>query len=387
MQKTQLWQWMLLVFIAALCLRVPLASLGPVIETIAHDLVLSRAQASLILTIPVVCMGFCALLAQPLSAYIGLERTIALCLVAAAIGVIIRSASHSIWIIGLGSFVIGTSIAITGPLISGFIKRYLSRQTARGMMLYSLGISMSGLLGTLTTLPLMHYFNWQWSTALLFWALPVALVGMIWMGCFMSKAGHLVQEIPVKLPWKNWRAWVLLIGFSLQSGTFYSLLAWLMPYLIENNFSATKANTLLNVFMITGPVGSIFFPLLLSKQSRQLVILACGIPIIFSLFMLSIAPSFMTYFVIALLGATANGGMFITILSLPFYEVDNVNGVASWTAMILSVGYLLSAITPTFFGFLRDATGSYQSVMWGMVGSAILMTGLLFYICTSKPKQ
>ena len=54
-------KYMLLIFIAAICLRVSITSIGPVLEVIVAELKLSRAMASLIVTIPVACMGVCAL--------------------------------------------------------------------------------------------------------------------------------------------------------------------------------------------------------------------------------------------------------------------------------------------------------------------------------------
>lgn len=373
-------KYMLLIFIAAICLRVSITSIGPVLEVVVAELKLSRAMASLIVTIPVACMGVCALLAQPLSVRFGLERTIAGCLLLTAFATFIRTGNHSIYLLGLGSMLVGTSIAIAGPLISGFVKRYSGVHISKGMMLYSLGISLSGMLGTFITLPLMRYAGLSWASALQFWALPIAIIGVVWALVFMRKQSSRIGEVSVRLPWTNRRAWALLISFGLQSGTFYSLLAWLMPYLREFHFSETQANHFLNLYMLMAPIGSICFPLLLAKCDRQWVIFSCGFGTMIALLWLAIDPHFATFFAISLVGITAGGGMFILILSLPFYEVDNANEVASWTAMILSIGYLISAIIPTIFGFLKDITGSYHGVMWGLFGVSTMMTVLLWYL-------
>lgn len=375
---------MLLTFIAALCLRVSITSIGPVIEIIALDLKLTRAAVSLVLTIPIICMGICALLAQPLSAKFGLERTIAGCILMVSLATFLRTLSSQLWLLALGSFLIGTSIAISGPLISGFVRRYFSTQINKGMMLYSLGISCSGMFGTIATIPLMRYFGLSWQEALELWALPIAAVGIIWAVYFIFKKSTKTQEIIVKLPWKNKRAWTLLIGFGLQSGTFYTILPWLMPYLIENGADASSANFTLNVFMFIAPLGSIIFPILLARFSHAWVIFSCGFMTMIALLGFALAPNFMPILMAIILGLSANGGMFILILTLPFYETKDVSEVASWTAMILSIGYLISAITPTFFGYIRDVTGSYQSIMWGLLINASIMTFLLTYLSAKK---
>ena len=64
------------IFLVALNLRATLASLPPLVQTIRSDLGLSGAVAGLLTTLPVLCMGVFAPVAQRLAHRIGREATL-----------------------------------------------------------------------------------------------------------------------------------------------------------------------------------------------------------------------------------------------------------------------------------------------------------------------
>ncbi len=372
-----------LVFLAAASLRVTLTSLGSIMEEISRDLALSSGVASLLLTIPVICMGVCALLAKPLSDRIGLERTITLSLFAIAISTFFRTHFDSRFLLFLSSFVMGTGIAIAGPLVSGYVKRHFKSRSGTGMMLYTLGVSASGVLGTLSSWIFTRYLGWSWPSALEFWAIPILLISVFWAFFYLFKQrAHLpVQEAAVNLPWGNIKAWLLIACFGLQSGLFYTLVAWLLPFLLEKGVPEVHANILLNISIFNGVLGGVVIPLLLARFGVKFTIYLSSYLVIALLALLLFAGNQLPllYITIFFLGIFASSGLFAIVMSLPFYEVSSGNAIASWTAMMLFGGYILSAIIPTFFGFLHDLTGAYETVFYGLLVSALVML-FCFYL-------
>lgn len=372
-----------LVFLAAASLRVTLTSLGSIMEEITRDLHLSSGIASLLLTIPVICMGVCALLAKPLSDRFGLERTITLSLFAIAISTFFRTHFDSKMLLFLSSFVMGTGIAIAGPLVSGYVKRHFKTKSGTGMMLYTLGVSVSGVLGTLSSWIFTRYFGWSWPTALEFWAIPILLISALWSAFYLFKKRLNLpkQEAAVNLPWGNPKAWLLIACFGLQSGLFYTLVAWLLPFLLEKGVPEVHANILLNISIFNGILGGIVIPFMLARFGLKFTIYFASFVVIGLLLLLlglgSQLP--LLYVTIFFLGIFASSGLFAIVMSLPFYEVSSGNAIASWTAMMLFGGYILSAIIPTFFGFLHDFTQSYHSVFIGLLVSALMML-FCFYL-------
>ncbi len=379
-----------LIFLAAATLRVTLTSLGPLMETIAEALSLSHTVVSLLLSIPVICMGFFALLAKPLSDRIGLERTITLSLFAIALSTFLRTHFNSVSLLIIASFIMGAGIAIAGPLASGFVKRYFGKESGKGMMLYSLGISVSGLLGSITAWVFTQYFGWGWAFSLEFWTYPILAISLYWAYYFLFAKGRVtvITEQQVNLPWNEPKAWLLILCFGLQSGLFYTIVAWLYPYLVERGIPQFHANVLLNIVIFNGLLGSFIIPFLLAKLRRSLVIYGASLLTVglFLLLILFGEQLIVAYAVIFVLGILVSAGLFTITLTLPFYEANNGNAVASWTAMMLFGGYIISAIIPTLFGYIYDITDSYQNVFLGLLFCSILLF-LAFYLFLNMKRR
>lgn len=122
---------MLALVLAAINLRPGITSFAPLIERIAHELNLSRSLISLTTALPVLLMGLLAPLAPRLAVRFGLERTISLCLGLIGLALMLRLLGDDpVILIGTAAMV-GAGIAVAGPLLSGFIKRYFSTALAR----------------------------------------------------------------------------------------------------------------------------------------------------------------------------------------------------------------------------------------------------------------
>src|SRR5690606_8288221 len=112
---------------ASLNLRPGITSLAPLIERIAAELALSRASISLTTVLPVMFMGLLAPLAPRLALRVGLERTLLGCLLLIGLALSLRLAATSSLVLIGSAALVGIGIALAGPLMSGFIKRYFAQ--------------------------------------------------------------------------------------------------------------------------------------------------------------------------------------------------------------------------------------------------------------------
>jgi CP family cyanate transporter-like MFS transporter len=122
---------LLALVLAAINLRPGITSLAPLIERIAAELSLSRSLISLTTALPVLCMGLLAPVAPRLALRFGLERTIVLCLGAITLALLMRLAGQASAILIASAVLLGAAIAVAGPLLSGFIKRYFVERMGR----------------------------------------------------------------------------------------------------------------------------------------------------------------------------------------------------------------------------------------------------------------
>lgn len=379
-----------LVFLAAASLRVTLTSLGPVMSDISASLSLSSAVVSFLVTIPVICMGIFALFASPLSYRFGLERVITFSLFLIGVSTITRSYFQSTTWLFLSSFLMGIGIAIAGPLLSGYVKHHFKQRSNVGMIFYTLGISISGVLGTMSSSILNHYLHWEWASTLQFWALPVLLVSAIWAAFYLFRGGTPAnQQAPkAKMPWNQPRAWMLVACFGLQSGLFYTNVAWLLPFLLEKGIDQFHANTLLNLSILNGIIGGFLIPIIVIRLGLRATSLgAIAVTIVAVMILLWGGNNLLLlYITVGILGVLVSSGLFALTMLLPFNEVDDGNSVASWTAMMLFGGYCFAAFIPTLLGWLYDLTGTYDTVFLGYLLNATLL-GIVFYRFFSRKKR
>ncbi len=378
-----------LVFLAAASLRVTLTSLSPVMSNIAESLALSKAVVSFLVTIPIICMGVFALTAAPLSNRFGMERMITISLFLIGVSTITRSYFQSTYLLFASSLLMGIGIAIAGPLLSGYVKRYFKKRSNVGMIFYTFGISISGVLGAMSSSILNQYLGWDWSVTLEFWAAPILIISGVWAVFYLFKnANNIVEDAPkAKMPWKEGRAWMLVACFGLQSGIFYTNVAWLLPFLLEKGIGSFHANLLLNLFIFNGVFGGFIIPVTVIKIGLRATSIGAISLVILSILILLFTEHnlFLLYFSIASIGVLVSSGLFAITMLLPFNEVDNGNAIASWTAMMLFGGYCFAAFIPTLLGLLYDLTGSYSAVFYGCLLNAFVL--LLFFIAFFRKKR
>jgi len=135
---------MLALVLAAINLRPGITSFAPLIERIAEELALSRGLISLTTALPVLLMGLLAPLAPRLAVRFGLERSIALCLGLIAAALVLRLFGHNAVLLIVTAGLVGAGIAVAGPLLSGFIKRYFLERMGKVAAWYSLSMAVGG---------------------------------------------------------------------------------------------------------------------------------------------------------------------------------------------------------------------------------------------------
>ncbi|MGG4554659.1 CynX/NimT family MFS transporter [Paenibacillus humicus] len=109
------------VFLAALNLRLSINSISPILESIRNELNMSASLASLLTTIPVLCMGIFSPLAAKISGRWGLERVISWSLLLIGAGTLLRFFANSTISLIITALIARAGIASVGPLLFGLL--------------------------------------------------------------------------------------------------------------------------------------------------------------------------------------------------------------------------------------------------------------------------
>ena len=204
-------------FASALALRPQVIGVGPLIPDIQEDLDISHAEAGLLGTIPVLCMGLFAPLAPYVLGRLGTRWAIAFCLgLIGAFGV--ARALVPWWAAVLALTIgVGVGMGLAGARMPIAAKEWLADRPAFGTGTYSLGIQLGAALAATLAVPIAA-IAWGWRGGLLAFSIATVVLAVIWItlsGRTPGRAPVLVR--PPSLPWRSGLAWLLAGIFFLMA--------------------------------------------------------------------------------------------------------------------------------------------------------------------------
>ncbi|WP_092007940.1 MFS transporter [Polaromonas sp. OV174] len=363
----------------ALNLRPVFSSLSVLLPEIMKTTGLSPAGASLLTTLPVLCLGLFAFPAPALARRFGAERTLLGAMLLVGVGTLLRG-SGSLSMLFLASAVAGAGIGVANVLLPGLVKRDFAKQAALMTGLYTLAICAGAAGAAAFSVPLQHHLAGDsWQLALAAWALPAAVVLLLWAPQALPvkpKPSHSAQ--PAGKLWHDRLAWQVTGFMGLQSALAYAVLGWLAPILRERGLDASSAGYVVSAALLVQVATCLLIPTL-AVRMRDQRLLAAGMPALVVVSMLSFlfAPLSSLWFWALLLGC-GQGGIFSLALTLIVLRAADVRAAAQLSSMAQGVGYLISISGPLFVGLLRGWTGSFASsaLLFVVLGVLMIWCGL-----------
>ncbi|MGZ8688124.1 MAG: MFS transporter [Gaiellaceae bacterium] len=357
----------LALFFAALALRPQIVGVGPLIPQIQDDLDTSHAVAGLLGTIPVLCMGLFAPVAAYLAAKIGTRRAMTIGLALIASFGVLRAVVPSAWLVILLTWPVGIGMGLGNALAPISVKEHFERRPATGTGVYTTGIQVGSASSAALAVPLAAWLG-GWRGALI--AISCVALLSLFAWAFLTR-GDLPHSAPAatvpRLPWRSRTAWLLVAIFSFMGMAYYGLNAWLPDAYSERGWSDGEAGVLLAMMNLTAIPASFVVPWLSDRAGRR------------NPFLLGLSLCFITGTVVlvaapalayggALVAGIAQGGLFALVMTLPLDFERTPKRVGALVAMMLGLGYTIAAASPFLLGAIRDATGSFDAVVWAAAG-------------------
>ncbi|MEK4055271.1 MFS transporter [Paenibacillus sp. FSL F4-0087] len=365
----------LALILASLNLRPPITSISPLMSTLQSDLGISGITASLLTTLPVLCMGIFAPFSVKLSRRWGNEGAIVLALILIGMGTALRLFVGATPLMMFTSFLSGVGIALAGPLLSSFIKQYFPTRVAAMVGLYSTAMVVGASFSVGLSVPLQNILGGSWRGSLAIWALIAVIALPVWMRLALvarkdRQSGQISTVNVEALPVKNSRAWVLTLFFGLMAAIFYSLTAWLAPAIQSQGYTKETAGSIQTLFTLISLPSTLFIPMLVHRYQRRVFwLVGCASMELIGVLMLNLSVS--PWLAAIPLGIGA-GGLFPIALMLPIDETNNAQEASAWSAMTQSGGYILGALGPLALGWLHDTTGSFVQAFYGLATIIVL---------------
>jgi CP family cyanate transporter-like MFS transporter len=404
----------IILLVAALNLRMAVAAISPVLDTIQHDLGLSSAAAGLLDTVPIFCFGLFALLTPRLIARFGMEWLLVIVMVVITAGIALRLLPP-VAALFAGTAVAGAGIAVGNVLLPGLIKQDFAAKAGLMTGLYSVMLFVGPALAAGLTVPIMHAADISWRPAVAVWG-AVAVVAALLLSPHAAarsrarRRAHgpapdlvrpdLVREgtgpapagappagsPPARSMWRDSLAWMVAGFMGLQSLGYYSGVAWIPTLLQSHGMDASQAGWMLSYSSFPGLVAALVTPMLIRGRARVaglLVVIAticCGAGVAG----LAFAPLPFTYGWMTILGL--GQGMCISLaLGFIVARAPDVHHTARLSTMAQSSGYMVASAGPFVVGGLHGLTGEWRVPMLALL--VVLVPLLLCGLGASRDRH
>ena len=368
---------MVIIAALALTLRPTLTSTGPLLAEIRTSTGISLQVASLLVVLPMFCMGIFPLLLPWIGKRLSESAWIT--------GGLLAIAASGFWRLELssGSALIastllgGIGIAVVQAMAPGVVKRWYPRRVPLAMGIYSAALMTGGgLAAMISPLVAEHYGHWQ--AGLGVWLIIPIVTLILWWLKVNEELDSTSDAIKINFFSKR-RAWLLAGYFGLANAGYACMIAWLPSYARGLGWSAQDSGELIGIMTILQVIGALGAPVLSAKRldRRPWMFFAVGIQVLGFIGLL-LMPNALLVLWVAMIGCGL-GACFSLTLTVALDHLSQPRLAGALTAFVQGIGFIITAIVPYIAGVLREWTGSFQAV-WLM----LLITLLSMLMVTIK---
>ncbi|ADJ28531.1 CynX/NimT family MFS transporter [Nitrosococcus watsonii] len=347
------------IFLVGINLRPALTSLGPVLPEVRSETGLNAWGASLLTTLPVLCLGLLAPPASRWGQHWGVERLLVGALLLLAVGTALRGMG-GLYGLFVGTLMAGCAIGIAGTLLPGIVKRDFPRHAGPMTGLYTMALCLGGALAAGLTVPLAQGSGQSWERALSAWGLPALAAALLWLPLSRRTDRQQTGTARHRGLWRHPLAWQVTLYMGLQSSVAYMIFGWLPTILQSRGIPPLHAGFLLSASVMIQTLTALAGPSLAIRGRDQ----RATIMIMLALTTMGLAgvlygSMMWAWLWITLLGL-GMGGAFSIALVLIVLRAPNAEVAGDLSGMVQGIGYVLAALGPLILGLIPAYFGSWQ---------------------------
>ena len=361
------------VVLVSINLRPGASSPGPVLEEVRDGLGMSAGVAGAMTGLPGLCFGLVGALAVGFARRVGMTAGIAIGLVAAAAGLLLRVTTGSVPLFLLFTVVALAGMAVGNVLVPAWIKAH--GHTVVLMTIYGTGLVVGGTIGSLATAPVTESTG-SWQTGLGMWGLLLLLALPLWAWLALREhrlpSDHDVSgdAPPSGRMAHSPTAVALTILFGVQAMHAYVQFGWLPSIYRDAGLSASSAGALQALLSGVGIVGALAMPTVIARsRGLHAWMVSFGVMLALGYAGLLVAPATVPWLWALLLGLS--GLAFPTAIALITARTRHPSVTAQLSGFVQPVGYALAAVGPFVVGLIHEATGG-----WSLVIALLMLTSV-----------
>jgi len=361
------------ILLIATNLRVALTSVGPLVDMIREDTGISNGAIGMLTTLPLLAFAMFSMLAPKLAGSFGINFILMLSLIVLVIGILVRSIDN-IKLLFLGTFILGSAIAMGNVLLPALFKQNFPYQIGLMTGLYTTVMNLFGALASGLSFPIAQHLNIGWRPTLASASILVIIAILLWIPqladnrSFKTKRNTLTKNV-----WCSKNSWYITLFMGLQSLLYFVMLSWLPKIFVHYNLTSSEAGWMLSLMLIFTIPANFVIPIIFDQIKKQYLVIIFIVMITLSgLIGILIFGGFLAILWSALLGFGIGGCLSLS-LSLVALRSTDTKQTSQLSGMAQSVGYILAAIGPVLFGVLQDLTNSWSVPIMVMIINCVLL--------------
>lgn len=363
--------------LAAFNLRPALTSVGPLLNRIAEETGIGAGGASLLTTLPVLCLGLAGALGPAVMARLGIDAGVLASLLVLGSGLALRG-EGSVTALFAGSALAAGGIGLAGVLIPALVKRDFPHRAGAMTGFYTMVLCIGAAAGAGLTIPLSRATGLGWAGTLALWAVPAFAAALVLAPFARMRAGAVPAKAVAPRLRNQALAWQVTGFMGLQSSLAYILFGWLPALLQSRGSSAIDAGYLASIVTLCQAPGALGIATLAARARDQRGWIAGALAATTLAFLIvATGPDWAMIPAGAVLGF-ALGGCFALGLSLIVLRAGNAATAGALSAMAQGFGYAIASLGPLGFGLAHDASGgwAWPAALFCAIGLAALACGL-----------
>lgn len=358
--------------LTGLTMRTAVTSVGAALDDITTALNAGDALAGVLTTLPVICFAVLGAFTPQVGARFGRHRTLVAALAVSAVGIASRALVDS-----MGWFLVLSVLALTGGAVANvvlpaLVKEHFPERIGAMTAVYTTALAVGTTLAAGLTVPIGDLAG-GWRFGIGSWTLFAVVAIVPWLPT-LGRETHLAavsHSAQFRALARNRTAWALTGFFGTQSMSAYIGFGWLARFLYDHGVSEAAAGAMVALMTAIGIPVSMLVPTVAPARHRP-VILALGGCFAIAYVGLGVAPVAGAWVWMAFYGIGA--GMFPLALTMIGMRSADPSTVASLSAFVQSIGYVIAGFGPLLFGVLHGATGSWAlplALLWVSLGLAL----------------
>ena len=363
-------------------LRLPITSIGPVMQDIGLSYHLGSSALGLLTTLPLLAFALISPLAPLLSQRIGLKRSLGLSLLLIIIGFTGRLLPV-LPMLYVGTALLGAGIAIGNVLLPSLVKQRFPERIALITSVYAFTMGVAAAAGSALVIPLMQTLTWSWALALFAFVVLAIISLLVWLPQLKAEpvaSKHAAQQNTHVTPalWKHGLAWQVTAFLGVNSLIYYSIITWLPSMLQAAGYSASAAGSIHGLLQLFSALpGFVIVPLMARFEDQVIPAALVCVCMLLGLLGLNFWPQAASVWA-AMIGFGSGGAIILGLMFMGL-RTQTPARAAALSGMAQCLGYLLAALAPPLLGLLQQAQQHWHGVLWILSAAAIvvLINGLL----------